>query len=123
MGGHRRDAYLHDFELGEQRYHRRPGRPPDLCGPGLLRVHDLDSDLEADSLAFNVLELPEGLLGDIDGTLDTSRRSISKMFARGKLGKGVDGKRTHIVGLRRGNVHKSRGIGIGDDGGRSRWGA
>ena len=38
-----------------------------------------------------------------------------------KLGKAVDRERTYIIGLSWGNVHQSRGIGIGDDvGGRSR---
>lgn len=86
LGGHRRGhAYFHDFERGERRYHDWPGRSPNLCRPRLLRFREVDFDLEADSLAFNVLELPEGLLGDIDGILDTSRGSISKMFARRKL--------------------------------------
>jgi len=67
MRGH---AYFHDFEPGERHYHDRPGRPPNLRRPGLLRFREVDFDLEADSLAFNVLELPEGLLGDIDGILD-----------------------------------------------------
>ncbi len=44
-------------------------------------------DLEADSIAINVLELPEGLLGYIDGTLDMSRRSISEKLLGPKLGK------------------------------------
>src|SRR6267154_3590582 len=115
LGGHRRDAYFYDFEPGERRYHEGPGRPPNLRRPRLLSLREFDFDIEADSLAFNVLELPEGLPGDIDGTLDASRRSISKTFARSKLGKAVGGKRTYIVGLRRGNVYQSRGIGIGDD--------
>jgi len=92
LGGKWRDAYFHDFEPGERRYHHRPGRPPNLRRPGLVRFREVYFDLEADSLAFNVRELPEGLLGDIDGI---------------------------IVGLRRGNVHQSRGIGIGDDVGGS----
>jgi hypothetical protein len=125
MGGHRdrRNAYFNDFEPGERRYHHRPGPAPNLRRPGLLRSYEVDSDLEADSLAFHVLELPEGPLGDINGTLDASRRSISKTFARSKLGRAVHGKRTCIVGLCRGNVHQSRGIGIGDDVGRWRCGA
>jgi hypothetical protein len=110
LGGHRRGhAYFHDFEPGKRRYHDRPGHPPNLRRLGLFRFREVGFDLESDSLAFNVLELPEGLLGDIDGILDASRRSIngSKTFARSKLGKAVDGKRTYIVGLRRGNVHHS----------------
>jgi hypothetical protein len=80
LGGH---AYFHDFELGERRYHDRPGRPPNHRRPGLFRFREVDFDLEADALAFDVLELPEGLLGDIDGTLYASRRSISKTFDSG----------------------------------------
>jgi hypothetical protein len=88
LGGHRRGhAYFHDFEPGERRYHDRPGRPPNLRRLGLFRFREVDFDLEADSLVFNVLELPEGLLGEIDGILDASRRSISKTFAQSKLGK------------------------------------
>jgi hypothetical protein len=120
LGGYRRgEAYFHDFEPGERRYHDRPGRPPNLRRIQLLRFREFDFDLEADSLAFNVLELPEGLLGDIDGVLDASRWSISKKVCWSKLGKAVDGKRTYIVGLRQGNVHQSRGIGIGEDVGQS----
>lgn len=125
LGGHRRGhANFHDFKPGERRYHDRPGRPPDLCRPRLFYIREVDFDLEADSLAFNVLELPEGLLGDIDCILDASRGPISKIFARSKVGKAVDGKRAYIVGLPWSNVHQSRGIGIGDDvGGNSRCGA
>ena len=89
LGGHRRGhghAYFHDFERGERRYHDRPGRPPNRRLPGLLTFQEVDFDLEADSLAFNVLELLEGLLGDIDGILDASRKTVSKMFAQSKLG-------------------------------------
>jgi hypothetical protein len=77
---HRRGhPYSHDFEPGERRYHDRPGRPPNLCRPGLLRFREVDFDLEADSLTFNVLELPEGLLGNIDGILDASEgRSVKR---------------------------------------------
>jgi hypothetical protein len=89
LGGHRRGhAYFHDFEPGERRYHERPSRPPDLRGLAYLLVFEHDVDLQPDSLAFDVLEFREGLLGEIDGI---------------------------IVGLCRGNVHQSRGIGIGDD--------
>lgn len=79
LGGHRRDAYFHDYEPEERGYHDRPGRPPNLRRPSVLRFRVVDFDFEADSLAFDVLELPEGLLGDIDGILETLRRSISKM--------------------------------------------
>jgi hypothetical protein len=116
LGGHRRGhAYFHDFEPGERRYHERPSRPPDLRGLAYLLVFEHDVDLQPDSLAFDVLEFREGLLGEIDGILGASKRSMSKTFAWSKLGKAVGGKRTYIVGLCRGNVHQSRGIGIGDD--------
>ena len=45
---------------------------------GLLRFY-----LETDSLAFNVFEFPEGLLGDIDGILDGADqegRSIERLL-------------------------------------------
>jgi hypothetical protein len=88
LTGHRRGhAYFHDFEPGERRYYDRPGRPPNLRRLGLFRFREADFDLEADSLAFNVLELPEGLLGEIDGILDAPRRSISKTFAWSKRSK------------------------------------
>ena len=65
----------------------------------LFSVPAFDYGLEADSPAFNVPELLEGLLGDIDGILGASMRSMSKTFAWRELGKAVGGKGTYIVGL------------------------
>ena len=70
MGGHRCDMYFQDSVLGKRRYHHRPGRPPDLHRPNLRHPGLLRFYFEAYSLAFNVFEFPEGLLGDIDGILD-----------------------------------------------------
>jgi hypothetical protein len=56
MRGH---AYFHDLEPGERRYQKRPSRPPNLRRHELLSFRPVDFDLEADSLAFNVLELPK----------------------------------------------------------------
>ena len=116
LGGHRRGhAYCNDSVLGDQRYHDRPGRPPDLHHPDSLIIREWDCSLEADSLAFNVLEIPEGLLGDTDGILGASIRSMSKTFAWSKLGKAVGRKGTYIVVLRRASEHKSRVIAIDDE--------
>ena len=81
LGGHRRDAYFHDYEPEERRYHYGPGRPPDLRNrPSVLRFRVVDFDFEADTLAFDVLELPEGLLGDVDCILEAvkSRRRVGR---------------------------------------------
>jgi hypothetical protein len=82
MGGHRRDVYFHDIHRGEQRHHRWPSRRRNLGHPGLWRFRLWDDasdiELEPDALAFNVLELPDGLLGDIDGTLDVASRKVNQ---------------------------------------------
>jgi hypothetical protein len=109
-----RDVYFHNFEPDERRYHDRPGHPPNRRPPGPFCFREIDFDLEADSVAFNGLELLEGLLGDIDGALDASRRSISKTFARSKRGRWEEdvhrrsppGQHTLIA---------SHTVGIGDD--------
>jgi hypothetical protein len=72
LGGHRgpgRDAYFHDLEPRERGNDDRPGCPSNLCGPARLLVFEHDVDLQADPLAFDVLELHEGVLGDINGML------------------------------------------------------
>ena len=82
LGGHMRShAYFHALEPGERRYQDRPSRPPNLRRQELLSFRPVGFDLEADSLAFNVLELPKGLLGDIDGILDASEgRSVKRLL-------------------------------------------
>jgi len=69
LAGHRRDAYFYDFEPRERGHHGRPSRPPDLRGLDVL-IFEPNADLQADSLALDVLELQEGLLGKINGLLD-----------------------------------------------------
>jgi hypothetical protein len=52
----------------------RPDRTPNLCcrwpQVGHLLFGEFDMVLEVDSIAINVLELPEGVFGDVDGILD-----------------------------------------------------
>jgi len=116
LGGRGRDAHFHNLEPRERGDHDRPGRPPDFRGPAHLLVFEHDVDLQDDSLALDVLELQEGLLGDIYGLLNGCVRSARKFARRQSEGTG-----TYVVSLTRGNVHHSRGIAICEDiGGYSR---
>ena len=66
-------------------------------------------DLQGDPLAFDVLELNEGLLGKINSMLGRVK-SISKKRKRNVMWAG-----TYVVGLARGDVHHSRGVAVCDD--------
>lgn len=60
-------------------------------------------DLQADSLAFHVLEFHEGILGDIDCMLeDVKKISSAKTFDQ-TLGAGG----TYVIALARSDVHHS----------------
>ena len=65
-GGLSRDAYFHNSEPHERGNHDGPGCPPDLCGPSPALTMPAELDLKDDPLTFDVPELNEGLLGDIN---------------------------------------------------------
>ena len=91
LGGHRRGhAYFHDFEPGERRYDEGPSCPPNLRGPAYLLVFEQDVDFQSDSLAFDVLEFREGLLGDIDGVLE----GMKKIHQRKRFARRAGGRRS-----------------------------
>lgn len=60
-------------------------------------------DLQADSLAFYILEFCEGLFGDIDSVLEGmgGEESVKKVLLRDTR------SGTYIVGLAGGDVHHS----------------
>lgn len=99
---HRGEAYFHNFESRERGDHHRPGRPPDLSGLACLLVLNHDVDLQDDSLAINVLEFREGVLGDIDSLLEdpSATRSLARRGAK-------PDRQTYLVRLARCDVHHS----------------
>ena len=87
-GGLSRDAYFHNIEPHERGDHDGPGCPSDLYGPSPALTTPAELDLKDDPLAFDVPELNEGLLGDVNSMLKCVK-SISKKEAKRLMGRDV----------------------------------